>query len=781
MREEDITVDGLVAPAEIVIDRWGIPHIRAEGLADLFFAQGFNAARDRLWQLDLWRKRGLGELAADFGPGYLEQDRAARLFLYRGDMEAEWASYAPDARQIAESFVAGINAYVDFCGERPDRLPPEFGLLGTKPARWRADDVVRIRSHSWMRNALSEVLRSNILAAGLPPEVDALRQRLQPAHDPRGEAAAGIGALPLDCLDVFKLAIAPVTFSPERLEATLEDAGRWRKVSPLGDVLRESSGQGSNNWAIHGSRTATGRPILASDPHRMHALPSLRYIVHLSCSEFDGIGAGEPALPGICIGHNGTAAFGLTLFFGHDQEDVYVYETHPDDPHLYRYDGDWLPFAVIREHVSLPGGRIATQTLKFTRHGPVVAEYPERRQAIAIRTVWTEPGTAPYFRSIASMRATRFEDFREMMKGWGVPSTSQVYADKGGTIGWTAAGFSPVRPSWDGLLPVPGDGSHEWDGYLDPERLPWNCNPPAGHVATANELNVPEGWPGGPEQFGYEWYESSRADRLAEVLAASDAHDIAGSRALQTDVYSKPAERLLALLSAIEPNGADQAQALYILRDWDRHVRADSAAAALFEIWWSSHLRPSLIRQLVGRSDLVGLFGPGDPAGVLDALERAEPLMSVARRDILLGETLEAALRDCRQLLGTDTASWKWGDVHAAYFEHPAGRVVEAAKGFDVGPIGVGGSDSVPMNMSYRLNDYRLTIGASFRVVIDVGEWDNSVCVNTPGQSGDPRSRHFADLAPIWAAGDYVPLLYSREAVDAAAEHRISLNPPRKR
>jgi len=777
MREEEIALVGLKAPAQIIVDKWGIPHIRAEGLADLFFVQGVNAARDRLWQLDLWRKRGLGELAADFGPGYLEQDRAARLFLYRGDMEVEWASYASDARQICESFVAGINAWIDLCLNEPSRLPPEFELLGTTPARWKAEDVVRVRSHSWMRNALSEVLRSNILDADIPPEVDALRQNLQPVRDPRNETAAEIGALPLDCLDTFKLAIAPVTLCRERLQATREDAQRWRKVSPLGDVLRDSAGQGSNNWAIHGSRTATGRPILASDPHRMHALPSLRYIVHLTCPEFDGIGAGEPALPGFCIGHNGTSAFGLTLFFGHDQEDVYVYETHPDDPDLYRYEDEWLRFTVHAELVALPKGASATQTLKFSRHGPVVAEYREQRRAVAVRTVWTDPGTAPYFRSIATMRATNFADFRDLMKGWGVPATSQVYADTNGTVGWTAAGFSPVRSNWDGLLPVHGDGTYEWEGYLDPERLPWSCNPSIGYVATANEMNVPAGWPGGPEQFGYEWYESSRADRLAELLSSSDNHDIAASRAFQTDVYSKPAERLLDLLSHIEPTDDDEANAFRMLRGWDFHVRAESSAAALFEIWWSTYLRPGLIQLLVKSPEISPLFGPGDPAGVLNVLERPGALLSELKRDTLLRSTLGQAYRNCRERLGTDNTTWKWSSIHTGYFEHPAGRVVDSAKAFDVGPLGVGGSDSVLMNMSYRLTDYRLTIGASLRVVIDVGEWDNSVCINTPGQSGDPRSPHFGDLAPIWAVGDYVPLLYSREAVDAASDQRIFLIP----
>ena len=492
--EEEISLRGLSSPASITIDRWGVPHIRAETLADLFFAQGFNAARDRLWQIDLWRKRGLGLLAEDFGPGYLEQDRAARLFLYRGDMAPEWASYGADAEAICARFVAGINAYIDLCAAEPGRLPPEFALMKTRPAKWRPEDVVRVRSHALMRNALSEVVRSNVLAA-IDPAVDLLRQNLEPAHDP----LAGLGTrpepLPLDCLDLFKLALASVGFSQDRLDARPDEAAKWRKVTPLGDVIREASGEGSNNWVVRGGRTETGRPILANDPHRAHAVPSLRYIVHLSSPEFDGIGAGEPALPGISIGHNGTAAFGLTIFCGHDQEDVYTYETHPEQADLYRYADDWEAMTIVEETVKVRGAPDVTLTLKFTRHGPVVFERAERRDAIAIRTVWSDPGTSPYCRSLASMRSKSFGEFKDHMKQWGVPAVNQVYADTTGDIGWVAAGFSPDRPNWDGLLPVPGDGRFEWNGFLDPGRLPYKINPAAGYIATANEMNVPADWP----------------------------------------------------------------------------------------------------------------------------------------------------------------------------------------------------------------------------------------------------------------------------------------------
>jgi len=773
MRSEEITTAGLGAAATITIDRWGIAHIRAETFLDMFFAQGFNAARDRLWQLDLWRKRGLGLLAADFGPGYLEQDRAARLFLYRGDMQAEWDAYAPDAEIICRRFVAGINAYIELVTRDTPGLPPEFGVFGTRPAKWNAEDVVRIRSHSLMRNAVSEVIRSNILAE-LDAELDALRQKLEPPHDPLAGRDQP-SPLPLDCLDTFKLAIAPVTFGNERLAAGIGEAEIWRKVTPLGDVVRDTSLQGSNNWVVSGARTATGRPILANDPHRSHAVPSLRYIVHIACPEFNGIGAGEPALPGISIGHNGHSAFGLTLFLGHDQEDVYVYETHPDDPGLYRYGDGWERFHDISEPAEVKGAADTALRLRFTRHGPVIAEYPERRLAVAIRTVWTDPGTAPYFKSIAAMRATSFDAFRNHISGWGVPAVNQVYADVKGEIGWAVGGFSPIRPNWDGLLPVRGDGHHEWQGFLPGSALPCSHNPAKGYFATANEFNLPADWPG-DRPIGYEWLEPSRADRIDSVLADDKRHTVEASQQLQNDVTSLPAKRIIQLLAGLSGRNDLEKAAITMLRAWDFRLTASSSAAALYELWWASHLRPAVIAHAVPEPELRALFAPGDTAGVIDRLE-AMARKAPAQFSLLMLDSLAMAYGTCLQTLGSDDGTWAWGRLHQALFEHPAAAVADARGQWNIGPFPFAGSDSTPMNGSYRVSDFRLTIGASFRIVVDVGGWDNSVCINTPGQSGDPRSNHYADMAPLWAEGDYVPLVYTEDAIKAATVFTLRLVP----
>ncbi|WP_036302558.1 penicillin acylase family protein [Methylobacterium sp. 77] len=784
-RSDPIPIDGLSAPVEIRLDRWGVAHIRAASQDDAFMAQGFNAGRDRLWQLDLWRKRGLGLLAADFGPGYLAQDRAARLFLYRGDMEAEWAAYGhPRTRAIVEAFVHGLNAFVSLTRDRADLLPPEFAAMGTRAAFWTAEDVVRIRSHALVRNVASEVARARVLArCGLA--ADALRKALSPIHDPIIPEGLAPERFPDDLLTTFRLATAPVSFDPARLAATREEASDWCEVDAFGTVSRVGAKSateavdaidGSNNWAVSGARTATGRPILASDPHRAYQLPSLRYVVHLTAPGLDVIGAGEPALPGISIGHNGTAAFSLTIA-PIDQEDLFVYETHPDDPGLYRYGTGWATMERTVERIPVCGGPDEAVTLSFTRHGPVICEDVTGRQAFAVRTVWSEPGTAAYLGSLAYLGATTVTEFGDALRHWSAPSTNQLYADAGGTIAWFMAGKAPVRSNWDGLLPVPGDGRYEWAGFHDPIVLPHSVNPECGFVFSANEMNLPQGYPAETRRLGFEWHEPWRARRIRSVLEADAVHALDGARRLQGDVFSEPALRLGRLVAALPPpDDAAAEAAIGLLLGFDGHLHAESAAACLIEMLWSRHLRRRLLAALAPDPVTASLFQPGDTETLLDALEHGHPHLDEATRTALVTRALASAWLDCEARFGADPAFWQWGGFHHGLFAHPLAGI-GGPDCASVGPLPVGGSAASVMHADYRPDDGRLTTGASFRMVIDVGDWDASVCVNAPGQSGRADSRHYDDHAAPWAASETVPLLYSREAVDAATETVIMLHP----
>ena len=760
-------VPGLEAPAEIVVDTWGIPHVRATTRRDIFFVQGFNAARDRLWQLDIWRKRGLGRLAGDFGPGFLAQDRAARLFLYRGDMDAEWASYGTaDARAITEAFAAGINAYIALSDADHAMRPPEFAAMGTRPEKWAAEDVVRIRSHALVRNVLSEVARARV-AASVGMATDEARMMLEPEWTPVAPEGLDLASIPADVLDDFRLGTASLDMPPARLTATLADAWKWTKVNDQGNVYLD----GSNNWVVAPARTATGRAILGSDPHRAHQLPSLRYIVHLSGPGLDVIGAGEPAIPGVSFGHNEAMGWALTIF-PMDQADLYVYEINPHDPDQYKFGDGWERMTTIRETVRVRSATDQQVVLKFTRHGPVVKLDAKNNRAYAIRSVWSEPGTAAYYTSLACMQATTPEEYAAAVAHWRAPTINHVYADVAGNIAWMSSGMVPYRRNFDGLLPVPGDGRFEWDGFVAPTDLPREINPAKGFFATANEMNLPKDFPIEERRVGFEWSEHSRTDRIHQVLGEQDKHTVEQSMKLQTDSMSIPGRRMRHVVAHLAGVG-DLAGALALLAGWDGKLTRDSGAGALFELWWTKHLKPAILDLLVTDPTVRPLMAPGDHEYLLRMLETADPRLG--DRDALLSRTLAAAFADARARMGDNMANWAWGALHHGNFVHPLSTV---RPGFpDVGPLPKAGSGSAVMNATYRPSDFRVTAGSSFRMVLDVGNWDASVTVNAPGQSGDPRSPHYGALATQWAAEEYVPLLYSREAVDAAASVVIKLLP----
>lgn len=763
--------------AEIATDEWGIAHIRASNRDDLFFAQGFNAARERLWQIDLWRKRGLGLLAEDFGPGFLAQDHAARHYLYRGDMTAEWAAYAPDAREISQAFVAGINAYVDGVLDGRMALPREFELFATKPAHWQAEDVVRIRTHCLARNSVSEVVRAHVLSTA-GARAEALRKHLEPPVTPTTAPDLDLGGIPLALLNVYRLAIAAPTFSPERLAATMDDAWKWRVINSIGDVTQAVESEGSNNWAISGARTDTGRPIMALDPHRVHAVPALRYFVHLTMPGLDVIGAGDPAAPGIIMGHGDHAAFSVTIF-GADQEDVYVYDLDPEDANAYRYGDGWETMTRIEETFRIKGHDPVTLPIRFARHGAVIHHDAERRRAYAIRTVWSEPGSAPYMASLSVMRARSHAEYRDALKGWGAPSINHLYADVEGTIAWQSVGKSPIRPNWEGLLPVPGDGRYEWQGFIPPEEMPSCINPEEGYFATANEMNLSQEWRRENPAIGHEWIDGSRAERIREVMQRS-RHSFEQSCALQADLKSMPAERMQAILSQMRLEGLGARAAGHLL-DWDCMLEADSSQAALFEVWISTHLTGALYDRVAVGGKVPPALQVRDIQSVLDAMERPVHWFGDEAPEVrrtLVQDSLEAAWRDLEMRFGADPAEWRWGRIHVLALKHLAsGAFPQEARTFDIDPIELGGSGSTVGCAVYRPDDFAVTIGPSVRMVLDVGAWDNSVFINLPGQSGDPDSPHYRDLAKTWSSFAYKPLVFSREAVDRATVSIILLEP----
>jgi penicillin G amidase len=775
--EQRFLLDGLARPAEILTDRWGVAHIYAGSGDDAFFVQGFNAARERLWQIDLWRRRGLGQLAGVFGADFVERDRATRLFLYRGDMEQEWASYGPGTERIVTRFTDGINAYIRLTEDDPSRLPMEFAAVGYRPHRWEPEDVVRIRSHGLFSNLRQEVARA-LVVRDFGEKVEDLRRKREPPRPLEVPAGLDLSLIPDDVLSVYELATTPPLFG--------------QLGEPLERVPTGAPGlEGSNNWAIGPQRTSTGRPILANDPHRLLSLPALRYVVHLCTPDFDVIGSGEPILPGISIGHNGTIGFGFTVF-PIDQEDLYVYATNPLSTREYWYGDRWEPMRVVREAVTVRDAGPVEVELAFTRHGPVIYEDPRRNTAFAVRAAWLGPGMAPYLGSLGYMRAGNWDDYLAALNRWGAPGENHVFADVTGTIGWKPAGLTPIRPNWDGLLPVPGDGRYEWTGYYDMDELPVSLNPGRGWVATANEFNLPDDF-SPAVKISYDWSPPSRALRIAEILGSNGEMTVFESLQLQTDYSSVPAREILPRLRDVSSARAGLGEVLDLLAKWDGRLSAGSIEATIFQVWYRLHLRPEMLcralsqlvpadrtsaalAQILPITDFVG-----DSRVDLDLLEslgsqlgpQSQPML-----DQFLLSTLADAVVHVGQLLGQDRDNWRWGRLHTARFAHPLVESVSdaIAERLRVSSVPRGGSGDTVANTAYAPN-FLQKGGSTFRMVLDVGQWDGSLAMNAPGQSGNPDSPHYADLLAMWARDEAFPLVYSRHRVEEIAEARLELYP----
>jgi penicillin amidase len=718
LRAEDVAVAGLRRPVEILRDRWGVPHIYAQTVEDLFFAQGYITAKDRLFQIDLWRRIGTGKLAEVLGPTAIDRDKLARSVRWRGPMEQEWLSYGPDTQRIATSFISGINAYIRSLN---GKLPLEFKIGGYDPGLWAPEDcLARVAGLLMTRNLLREVERvQDVKRFGLA----AVAKHLPP--DPAVPLTIPNG-LDLADIDNAILRVYNQTIGPAR----------------FGD-------QGSNNWVVDGRLSSSGKPILANDPHRPVQLPSLRKTVHLVGPGWNAIGAGEPALPGIALGHNENIAWGFTTV-GIDQQDLYVETLDPANHDRYRYRGAWKDVEIEKQFLAVKGAKEpAPIRLRHTIHGPIIHEDAARHRAYALRWVGSEPGSAGYLAGLAIAQAKNWTEFLKATERYKVPAENIVYADTAGNIGWQVTGLTPIRKNWSGLFPVPGDsGEYEWSGFYSANELPGSFNPPSHFIATANHNILPAGY---KIPLGFEWTQPFRIRRIFEMFSNhAQKFSVADFERMQQDVVSLPAKRFLAVLRRW---GSDDAAVRMMLR-WDAALTADSAAAVIYEVWIGKLPAAVFGPELGARTDLTRL---------LEALE-ADPHPKA------LADTLEATLKQLTKEQGPDMERWQWGRLHQIDFRHPlkAGQL-------NRGPVARPG-DGFTVNSTSGAG-FQQTSGASYRQITDVGDWDRSVTTNVPGESGDPESPHYSDLLKDWAGGKYHPLPYTRKAVEAATTERIQLVP----
>jgi penicillin amidase len=469
---------------------------------------------------------------------------------------------------------------------------------------------------------------------------------------------------------------------------------------------------------------------------------------------WDVIGAGEPALPGIALGHNANIAWGFTIV-GIDQQDLYVEKVNPADATEYAYRGGWKKFEIERQSIDIKGESSRDIELKYTIHGPVIYEDDTRNRAYALRWVGTAAGGAGYLSALRLSRAKNWTEFRSAAANYKIPSENLVYADREGNIGWIASGQAPIRKGWSGLFPVPGDsGNYEWSGFLPISENPTTYNPVRHFVATANHDILPAGY---KHELGYEWAPPSRYNRIVEMLTSGQKFNVNDFAHMQQDIISLPARDFKTILKDWHPaEGAEAAKVRSEILSWDCNMSMDSKAALLYEVW-IKHLHDAI-----------------RPKGIASVRLAPEILIKELKTDseknTLLQSSLAATLAEIRERLGPDETKWRWGNLHKAYFRHQLG----IAK-LNLPPHARPG-DAYTVNATGGAN-YSQTHGASYRQVLDPSDWNRSVMTNVPGESGNPGSPHYDDLINGWADGSYHPMPYSRKAVEAAAEERLTLVP----
>jgi penicillin amidase len=773
-----LSIEGIGKPVEIIKDRWGISHIFAQSQKDLFFTQGFNVARDRLFQLEIWRRQATGTLSEILGPRALKRDIGARLLKARVDMTAEMNHYHPDGVEIITSFVRGINAYIDQVMQTPDSLPIEFKLLGLKPGHWTPEVVVS-RHNGLFRNATTEVALSKAIQAVGAEKLTSLFSFEPGIPDLKSESESGLdlSLVSSDILELYIQSRTPVEFLPEDIVDPAQRAEPVGKIS--GEMFFDKQNPPlrfeSNNWVLSGKHTFSGQPIMANDPHRRLQVPSLRYWVHLHAPGWNVIGGGEPCLPGISIGHNEHGSWGLTIF-SVDQEDLYVYETNPANPNQYQYKGNWEDMTIIKEEIPVKGKKPVAVDLKYTRHGPVLFEDNENHNAYALRAGWLEIGGSPYLASLRMDQATTWEEFREACSYSNTPSENMVWADTMNNIGWQAVGITPLRHGWSGLLPVPGDGRFEWERYLPIKELPHVYNPSEGFFATANQNNIPRGY---PHKIGFMWSDPFRFSRIQEVLGSGRRFTLTDMMELQYDFLSIPARTIVPLLKGLDSKNKKVEKARKLLLNWDFVMRIEGVEPTIYQSWeerltknvWKLYLPGEALKLFPFRSMKKTIEFLTSPDGHFGKIP-------TDGRDALLIKSLEQAIQDITKKLGTDWEEWNYGQpkFHHTEIKHLLSPAVNAKirKNLDVGPVPQGGN-SYTVNNTY--GRYNQVAGGSFRIIADLENWDRSLGTNTPGQSGNPQSPHYNDLFQMWAKGKYFPVFFSKSKILSTADHITHLKP----
>jgi penicillin amidase len=774
VEQEKRSVEGLKQSVEILRDQWGINHLYAQNQHDLFFTQGYAAAQDRLFQFEIWRRQATGTVAEILGARELKRDIGTRLFKYRGDLDRELNHYHPEGKAIIEAYVSGVNAYIKSVINTPEKLPLPFKILGIEPQPWTAEVV--ISRHQGLLGNIGQELEIGRAVALIGPEKVKDLLWLHPQEpvldlDPK-----------IDQQLLFEDLLAPyfafrkgVQFEPRDLQPEYRTAEAISLLNQFNELSKDSLAIGSNNWVVAGSKTVDGNTYMANDPHRTIAVPSLRYMAHLVAPGWNVIGGGEPEIPGISIGHNGIGAWGLTVFRT-DGEDLYQYELNPKNPLQYKYKGEWKDFKIIEEVVKVKDGPNETIKLYYSHHGPITYLNKKALKAYGVRCAWLEPGGSPYLASLRMDQAQNWEEFRDACNYSHIPGENMIWADKNGTIGWQAVGIAPVRNHSSGLVPVPGDGSYDWDGYLPIIQKPNELNPKSGFIATANQNVTPEDYEHW-NAIGFSWSDPYRGDRVNEFLESKNHLNMEDMRRLQTDVASLPARTLIPLLLEL-PLDPQLAQLQNKFSNWDQRLEPTSIEAGIYVAWEDEIQRlahekfvPENVKKHLGKLQL---------KRILDWIQKPKdsPFKSDSSRNSFLMEAFKNAVGNLKKSLGEEPLQWQYGQEaykHSS-ITHALGAVASSqyAKKLNLPSLPRGGNAYTPGSTG---SNKRQSSGASFRMIVNTGDWDATIGTNAPGQSGNPDSPFYTNLYEDWAKDVYFPVYYSKEKIEEHLYKRTLLTP----
>ena len=805
----EIQLEGLTGPVDIYRDPMGIPHIYAATQHDLFFAQGYVHAQDRFWQMDAWRHIGSGTLSEMFGSGQVETDTFLRTLGWRITAEQEYAGLDADSKAIIDSYTEGVNAYLK--DHDKTALSLEYAILGLLSPDYKIQAWTPIHSLTWgkamawdLRGNMGEEIERAVLLKTLTPEQVAELFPAYPKDHPVIVNNIGDGTSANSAMQPKAFDIPDETLRALEHNASLLDLA----LGPAGD------GIGSNSWAISGSRTSTGRPLLANDPHLGIQMPSIWYQAHLECKPitdacpYNVAGFTFAGVPGIIIGHNDHIAWGFTNV-GPDVMDLYIERVNPDNPNQYEVNGEWVDFETRTETIQVVGGETVDMTVRLTRHGPVISEsygplknentdndpefFPFKERAgvelpeqYVIALKWTALAPSTPFKAIWGFdRAQNWDDFREAAQNFHVPAQNLLYADVDGNIGYQMPGDIPMRANGDGTVPVPGwTDEYEWTGFVPFEELPYTFNPVDGYIATANNQVPPSDY---SYLITYDWDYGFRAQRIVNLIEnAPDKIDIAYMQLIQGDSFDSNAPLFVPIILQMDELSDNQANAQNALKDWDYQNRADSTGAAVFNAFWRHFLQNTFNDQVPeeryypdGGSRWNEIMRHMDENSAWWD-DKTTTDVTETRADTLR-KSFEQGVAELEKMLGNDPTEWNWGEMHASTFRN--GTLGESGVPpiealFNRGPFPTSGGEAIVNATGWSVQDgYETNWLPSMRMIVDLGNLNNSVTVHTTGQSGHAYHPHYIDMAEMWANIQYYSMSWDQNEVVSQMEGHLVLTP----